>query len=600
MNELHDIKLSANALTVLEQRYLLRNDEGKVVESPLGMFRRVARAVASANKKYNDDPKLSENEFYQMMAKLEFLPNSPTLMNAGTSIGQLSACFVLPLEDSLDKIFKTIHDAAIIQKSGGGTGFSFSSLRPKGDPVKTTMGIASGPVSYMRVFNAATETIKQGSKRRGANMGILHVSHPDIIEFISCKSDLKQMNNFNISVAIDDKFMRSVKKDQEYPLINPRTNQIVRKVRAHDIWNLIITMAWKTGDPGIIFIDEINRKNQLPNIDTIESTNPCGEMPLLPYESCNLGSINLSKFIKNDRLSRKPDIDWIKLKKTIHLAVRFLDNIIDINKYPMPEIEKITKANRKIGLGIMGFANMLTQLRISYDSKNAVELAENLMKFIKYEATNASEELGKRRGSFPNIKSSVWFKKCKAMRNSTVTTIASTGTLSIIANCSSGIEPLFAISYIRNILDGRKLVETDHYFEQTAKEKKFFNHTIMAKIAKSDSIQPIKEIPADVRKIFKTAHDVSPEQHVRMQAAFQKYTDNAVSKTINLPKTSSIKDIEKAFMLAYKLKCKGITAYRYGSKPNQVFSIADQTKNKTATAESDFSGDCPFPMCSGV
>ncbi len=570
------VKLTKNALKVLEKRYLRKDENGKVIETPEQMFRRVASNIAKADEKYGGDVKKTEKEFYDMMVNLYFLPNSPTLMNAGTSIQQLSACFVLPVEDSMDKIFETLKHTALIHQSGGGTGFSFSRIRPKGDIVRSTGGIASGPVSFMKVFNSATDVIKQGGRRRGANMGILRVDHPDIMEFITCKEDPKELTNFNISVAVTDEFMEKVKKGEDYELINPRTGKAVKKLNAKEVFDKIVEEAWKTGEPGLIFIDEINRHNPTPHVGQIEATNPCGEQPLLPYESCNLGSINLSKFVKNG------EIDWEKLKDITWKAVHFLDNVIDMNKYPIPEIKKMTLANRKIGLGVMGFADMLIQLNIPYDSNEALELAEKIMSFIQKEAKQASVELGKERGSFPNFKGSVYDGKYPAMRNATVTTIAPTGSISIIAGCSSGIEPLFAIAFVRNVLDKEdRLYEINPYFEKIAKEMGFYSEELLQKIADNNgSVQGLEEVPIEVQRIFVTALDISPEWHVRMQAAFQKYVDNATSKTINLREDATIEDVRKAYMLAYELKCKGITVYRYGSRPQQVISAKEEKEER--------------------
>ncbi|HEC75877.1 MAG TPA: vitamin B12-dependent ribonucleotide reductase [Thermoplasmatales archaeon] len=566
--------LTKNALKVLEKRYLRKDEEGNVVETPDEMFRRVAHNIALADEKYGGDVKKTEKEFYEMMKNLYFLPNSPTLMNAGTPIQQLSACFVLPVEDSMDKIFETLKHTALIHQSGGGTGFSFSRIRPKGDIVRSTGGIASGPVSFMKVFNSATDVIKQGGRRRGANMGILNITHPDIMEFITCKEDLEEITNFNISVAITDEFMEKAKKGEDYYLINPRTGEKVNKLNASEVFKKIYEGAWKSGEPGVIFIDEINRHNPTPHIGKIEATNPCGEQPLLPYESCNLGSINLSKFVKNG------DIEWKKLKEITWKAVHFLDNVIDMNKYPIPQIKKMTLANRKIGLGVMGFADLLIKMNIPYDSNEALEIAEKIMSFIQDEAKKASIELGEERGSFPNFKGSIYDGKYPAMRNATVTTIAPTGSISIIAGCSSGIEPLFAISFIRNVLDkDDKLYEINPYFEEIAKKMGFYSKELFQKIAENNgSVQGIEEVPAEVQRIFVTALDIPPEWHVRMQASFQKYVDNATSKTINLRKDASIEDVKKAYMLAYELKCKGITVYRYGSRPEQVISAKEEEK----------------------
>lgn len=574
-----ELKMSLNAIRVLERRYLLKDETGKVVETPLELFQRIAKAIAL-------DPE-SEEEFFNMLVNLEFLPNTPTLMNAGTDLGQLSACFVIPVEDSLVSIFDAVKHMAIIQQSGGGTGFSFTGLRPKGDIVRSTKGVASGPVSFMRVFDTTTDIIKQGGKRRGANMGILRAEHPDIIEFTTSKTREGFLTNFNISVAANDKFMKAVINDDEYELINPRNKEGVKKVRAREMWNLIITMAWRTGDPGVVFIDEINRRNPTPHIGEMESTNPCGEQPLLPYESCNLGSINLAKMVKNG------GINWEKLEKTINTAVKFLDNVIDVNKYPLKEIEDITLANRKIGLGVMGFADMLVQLGIPYNSEEALKIGEEIMRFLEEKSHAASEKLAEERGAFPNFKGSIYKKP---LRNSTVTTVAPTGTISIIAGCSSGIEPLFAICFVRNVLEGTKLIEVNPYFEAVAKEKGFYSEELMMRIAKQGTLAGIEEVPEDVKRVFVTAFDVAPEWHVRMQAAFQKYTDNAVSKTINFAHDVDIKEVEKAYMLAYELKCKGITVYRYGSKAQQVLYLGDAV-DRYVSADAEYAGGCPAPVC---
>jgi len=597
--DLEEPKLSINALKVLERRYLLKNLKGEIVEIPAQLFRRVAKAVAAVDRKYGaSDTKVAntEEEFYRLMFNLEFLPNTPTLMNAGTDIGQLSACFVLPVEDSIPGIFNAVKNMALIHKSGGGTGFSFSHLRPRGDIVKTTEGMASGPISFMRVFDVSTDVIKQGGKRRGANMGILHITHPDVVDFIKAKLHEGFLTNFNISVTVTDEFINAVKTDGTLKLVNPRTKEVVNEVNARGIWNLIVEMAWKTGDPGMIFIDEVNRHNPTPHVGRIEATNPCGEQPLLPYESCNLGSINTAKMVKDNQ------IDWEKLRKTVRLAVHFLDNIIDANKYPLSQIKKLTYANRKIGLGVMGFADLLVQLRIPYDSEEALAAGEKIMQFIEQEGHKASIEIAGKRGSFPNFKGSIWEQKgYKALRNATVTTVAPTGTISVIAGCSSGIEPLFAIAFIRNVMEGTQLLEVNQFFEKVAKERGFYSDELMKKVSQHGSIKGFQEIPDDVKRVFVTAHDVAPEWHVRMQAAFQKYTDNAVSKTVNLPNNASIKNVEDIFWLAYELKCKGITVYRYGSKSEQVLYIGTMELNKTAPkivrADSEYAGGCPTPYC---
>ena len=586
-------KLTVNALEVLRKRYLLKNEEETIVETPAQMFTRIAKNVAYVDKQYGRNPRESEKIFYTLMAKLEFIPNSPTLFNAGTEIGQLSACFVLPVEDSLESIFTTLKNMALIEQTGGGVGFDFSRLRPNGDIVKSTKGVASGPVSFMRVFDIATEVIKAGGKRRGAMMGILRVDHPDIIEFITSKQQPGLLTNFNISVAITDDYMETLKEDGEYWLINPRNKAKVRKTKAKDIWNLIIKSAWMSGDPGAIFIDEINRHNPTPEVGRIEATNPCGEQPLLAYESCNLGSINLSRIVEDGK------IDWEKLKETVRNAVHFLDNVVDANKYPLKEIEAITRANRKIGLGIMGFAEMLIKLGIRYDSEEALQIAEKLMKFIEEESHKKSVEMGEERGAFPNFQKSIWKDRYSAMRNATVTTIAPTGSISIISGCSSGIEPIFAISFIRNVLGGTRLFETNPLFEIIAKERGFYSAQLLEKVAETGSLQKTDGVPEDVKKLFVTALDIKPEWHVRMQAAFQKYTDNAVSKTVNLRTDATIEDVRRVYDLAWKFNCKGVTVFRYGSKPEQVLYVGEiKTKEtKFVTAESDYSGGCPTKTC---
>src|SRR5574337_189934 len=486
----NDLGLSINAIKVLQRRYLLQNEKGEILETPSKLFRRVACAVASVEIKYGQkgDVKKIEDEFYKVMSRLEFLPNTPTLMNAGTKVGQLSACFVIPVGDSLPEIFNAVKWTAIIHQSGGGTGFNFSHLRPQGDQVRSTGGIASGPVKFMTIFDKTTEVIKQGGKRRGANMGILRVDHPDILEFIACKSKEGFLNNFNISVAVTDGFMKAVKNNQDYSLVNPRTRQIVGKLNARNVFESIVTSSWKTGDPGIIFIDEINRHNPTPVQGNIEATNPCGEQPLLDWESCNLGSINLAKVVLDCRLN------WKKLGKLIELGVRFLDNVIDVNNYPSDQIRRVTQSNRKIGIGVMGFADALIKMNIAYNSEKALKIGEQIMKFIKIEGHKASQRLGKERGNFPNFEKSIWRNKYGNMRNATVTTIAPTGTISIIAGCSSGIEPLFAVAYVRNVMEGTRLFETNPDFEKMARRGKFFSQRIIQEIAKNGSIQNISQI----------------------------------------------------------------------------------------------------------
>ncbi|MCK4576328.1 vitamin B12-dependent ribonucleotide reductase [candidate division WOR-3 bacterium] len=603
-----DIKLSINSTTVLKRRYLKKNEKGDVIETPSQMFHRVALNIASADAITNAsaDIKKREEEFYSMMTSLEFLPNSPTLMNAGTELQQLSACFVLPVGDSMQEIFDAVKHAAIIHKTGGGTGFSFSSIRPANDVVKTTGGIASGPVSFMKVFDSATEVIKQGGKRRGANMGILRVDHPDILDFITCKRKDGVLTNFNISVGITDEFMMAVEKGDDFLLINPRNGKMVQKINAKQLFDLITLMAWETGDPGVIFIDRLNRDNPTPTIGKIESTNPCGEQPLLPYEACNLGSINLAKMVKDG------EIDYKRLERVVRSAVRFLDNVIDMSKFPLPDIERIVRANRKIGLGVMGFADMLIQLSIPYNSNEAVETGEHVMKFISEKAKEKSKELAQEKSSFPNFELSIFAEKGDpAQRNATLTTIAPTGTISIIANTSSGIEPLFAIAYIRNVMDNTELMEVNPYFKEVAKNRGFFSENLMREIAKNGSIQDIDGIPDDVKKIFITAHDIAPGWHIKMQAAYQKFVDNAVSKTVNLPHIATPEQVKEVYNLAYELGCKGVTIYRDGSKRTQVLNIGSVGKEKIKadpnliedlklrldgeffTVDSEYAGGCP-------
>jgi ribonucleoside-diphosphate reductase alpha chain len=634
-----DLKLSVNAVKVLEARYLLKDDSGKIVETPGQMFHRVARYLALVELLYLPefyDPErrqpvrepdsverpeslsvwefdtlrrayaaLAEEgnmkvpfseiigavdvrwdvvekhtkEFESVMASREFLPNSPTMMNANTKLGQLSACFVLPVPDSIEGIFDAVKYAATIHKSGGGTGFSFSRLRPKGDVVASTQGVASGPLSFMRVFDVATDVIKQGGKRRGANMGVLSVHHPDIIEFITSKDSANQvLSNFNISVAITDEFMDALLNDTEYPLINPRTGEVVERIRARQVWDLIVAQAWKTGDPGIIFIDEINRRHPARHLGEIESTNPCGEQPLLPYESCNLGSINLSLFVENGRVA------WDRLRRVVHTAIRFLDNVIDANHFPLPEVRRTTRRTRKIGLGVMGWAEMLIKLGIPYDSEEAIEMAEKVMGFIQDESHRASMKLAEERGVFPAWEGSDWWKNGMRMRNATTTTIAPTGTISIIAGTSSSIEPLFAIAFVRNVLSGEELMEVNPLFEKIARERGIYSEELMIEIARTGSVQHV-DVPEDVKKLFRTAHEISPDWHVLMQAAFQRHVDNAVSKTVNLRSSATIGDVEKTYILAYRLKCKGITIYRDKSKKEQVIESGVKEPEKLLKKE---------------
>ena len=572
--------LLANSVTVLKKRYLRKKESGQV-ETPKDLFIRVAKNIAEAELKFdsNADVDSVADIFYTQMASLKFLPNSPTLMNAGNALQQLSACFVLPVEDSLEGIFEAVKYTALIHKSGGGTGFSFSRLRPKDDSVKTTKGVSSGPVSFMSVFDAATETIKQGGMRRGANMGILRVDHPDIMEFVYAKQDKTKLTNFNLSVGITEEFMKSVKNGTDYDLLTPRDRKKTGSKNAREVFNEMVRLAWEGGDPGIIFLDRINNANPTPAEGEMESTNPCGEQPLLPYESCNLGSLNLVQFIKNGK------IDWEDLKNTIRIAVRFLDNVIEMNNYPIKQIDEMTKKNRKIGLGIMGWADMLVMLNIPYNSDRAIALAEEVMKFIRDEGRKMSVELAEQRGSFPGFDKSIYPDLgFKAMRNATITTIAPTGTISIIAGASSGIEPYFALAYYRNVMDNNKLPEVNPYFLEKAHEGKFYSESLMNKLAEAGNAHNLTEVPEDIRKIFVTSHEIEPVWHVKMQAAFQKYTDNAVSKTVNFQNSATIEDVEKAYMLAYDLGCKGITIYRDGSRSGQVLNIGSVKEEKQEEA----------------
>jgi len=577
--DLPDPVLSENAITVLNRRYLKKNAKGIVIESPREMFWRVARTVASNETRYNPNADITQEalDYYRIMTKLDFIPNSPTLMNAGRKLGQLAACFVLPVEDSMEGIFETVKNAALVHKSGGGTGFSFSRLRPKSSPVDSTAGTASGPVSFMSVFNTATETIKQGGTRRGANMGILRVDHPDIRDFIICKRDMVSMTNFNISVAVTDKFMKAVDDGKKYKMIDPHSKRVTRHEDAREIFDMIAENAWLNGDPGLIFIDEVNRKEKTPQLGDVEATNPCGEQPLLPYESCNLGSINLDNILTDDL-----KIDWKGLRHTTRRAIRFLDNIVDLNKFPIKQIRDSTQANRRIGLGLMGFSDLLYALGIPYNSEEGVKLGRKIMKFIHTEARRMSDELAQERGQFPNCEGSVF---SHPTRNSTVTTIAPTGTISMIADTSGGVEPNFALCYVKRVMDDDRLLYVNRRFEQAARDGGWYSKELMEKIAEGTHLKGIDEVPEAAKRIFVTAHDVAPEWHIRMQAAFQEYTDNAVSKTINFPHSATIDDVKNAYRLAWKLKCKGITIYRDGSREQQVMNVGNSLAKLEAKAE---------------
>lgn len=594
-----DIKLSDNSLAVLKRRYLMKDSEGRVIETPREMFVRVAKFIAEADRNYGtDDEQINKTAlgFFEIMTRLEFLPNSPTLMNAGRPLGQLSACFVLPVGDSMEEIFETNKNAALIHKSGGGTGFSFSNLRPKNSVVASTSGVASGPVSFMKVYNSSTEAVKQGGARRGANMGILRVDHPDILEFIACKDNTSEITNFNISVAVTDAFMQAVKEKKPYPLYNPHTKRthVVdgREVylETREVFDNIVRHAWATGEPGIIFIDRMNRLNPTAPSEIIESTNPCGEQPLPPYDSCNLGSLNLGLFVREPLpadyalTDSGQGIDWERLGAVIRKAVHFLDNVIDRNKYPIAEIEKQTLKNRRIGLGVMGWADMLVKLGLPYNSEEAFGLAERLMAFIQTEAKNHSSELAKTRGKFPNWEGSIYKEQGIAMRNATVTTIAPTGTISIIARCSSGIEPCYSIAFERNVMDGTRLMEINPLFEKAAKDGGFYSEELIGRIARSNSLASFAEIPDPIKAVFLTAADIKPEEHIRMQAEFQKNCDSSVSKTINLLESATVADVHKAYILAYDTGCKGVTIYRDNSRPNQVLATIKAGETKPAVA----------------
>jgi ribonucleoside-diphosphate reductase alpha chain len=607
--------LSENAIAVLQNRYLIKDEHGRIIETPGQLFSRVGRLVASVETNYGageNEVKQWHKRFYDLLSSLKFLPNSPTLMNAGRPSGMLSACFVLPIEDSIEGIFETVKNTALIQKAGGGTGFSLDRLRPTGDRVASSGGTTSGPISFWRVFSQTTDAIQQGAFRRGANMGMMSITHPDILRFLHAKQDLKAFTNFNISVKITDKWMETLEKtpDALHVVENPRTGEkyllplqidvndytiqdlfkiadenVASPDATHrfytvgDLWKMIITCAHRTGDPGVAFIDRINHDNPTPALGEIEATNPCGEQPLLPYEACTLGSINLAKFVllcSPDKVGTTTEdgIDWPGLGETVKLGVRFLDNIIDACNYPVIKTAEIAHANRKIGLGVMGFADMLFMLGIPYDSRQAVKLAESLMKFINDTARRASSELAEQRGAFPNWASSTWSTEAKLkVRNAAITCVAPTGTISIIADCSGGIEPLYSLVFLRQVMAGRKLLQVNPIFKDVAEKRGFYSDALVQQILKTGSIQKIAGIPAEIRKIFKCAYDVSPEWHIRMQAGFQKHCDAAVSKTINFTEKAKVSSVDKAYRLAYRLGCKGITIYRRKSRADEPMTL---------------------------
>ena len=570
---MENLCLTPQAITILEKRYLKKDAQGKVIESPEEMFWRVARNVAEAERFYGNrtSPEELSEIFFRMMASLDFLPNSPCLMNAGRDLQQLAACFVLPVEDSLDSIFETVKQTALIHQSGGGTGFSFTHLRPKDDTVQSTGGMASGPLSFMRVFNMATEVIKQGGTRRGANMGVLRVDHPDIMEFITVKQQPNEMLNFNLSVGITKAFMEALEKDDQYGLINPRTKKEVSRIRAKEVLETIVSAAWETGDPGILFLDRINESNPTPELGEMESTNPCGEVPLLPYEPCVLGSINLSQMVKKG--DKGWEADFEKIRRTVRDAVHFLDNVIDMNQYPLPQIDQMAKGNRKIGLGVMGLAHFFIRLGIPYNSQKALEVVKGLMSFIQYQARARSIELAEERGVFPNYKGSIYDRSGgMRLRNATVTTIAPTGTLSLLANCSSGIEPLFAIQYTRRALEGMEFQVMDPLFIELGEKEGFLKQELIQSITEGASLKDLSQVPKDVKELFVTTFEISPVWHIKIQATFQEYTDNAVSKTINFPRDATKEEVREAFLMSYQERCKGITIYRSGSKGGQVLT----------------------------
>ncbi len=568
------LRLSAHAKIVLRERYLAKNTAGTIVETPAQLFWRVASDIAQAERLYPPACRLphAAQRWYDCMTRLDFLPNSPTLMNAGRRLQQLSACFVLPVEDSLTSIYESLRHQALIHQSGGGTGFSFSHLRPHNDRVASSSGVASGPISFMRLFNLSTDVIKQGGTRRGANMGVLRIDHPDILDFIALKQTPTEMTNFNLSVGITDSFMQALTHHRTYVLINPHNNKPMRRLPAQLIFDRLVEAAWTSGEPGLLFLDTINQANPTPRLGMIESTNPCGEQPLLNYESCTLGSINVAHFVA--RPNTQPTIDFARLADTIDLAVRFLDNVIDRNRFPLPQIDRMTKQTRKIGLGIMGFADLLIALNIPYNSEAALHMATNLMEFFRSHAHLSSAGLAAERGVFPAYRGSHLQTLHQRHRNATVTTIAPTGSISLIADCSPGIEPIYGVQEVRRVMDGIVLTSLHPAFVRHARALSLDLDSLRPDLAAHPSIQHMTHIPEELRRLFVTAHDVSPEHHVRMQAVFQRYSDSGVSKTINLPATATQAEVAAAFLLAYRLGCKGLTVYRTGSRQRQVLSCS--------------------------
>jgi ribonucleoside-diphosphate reductase alpha chain len=585
------MKLTDNALTVLRKRYFKKNEKGEPIEDWKQMITRVADNISAGNK-------TKFNKYYKLLDSGYFLPNSPTLMNAGNDLQQLSACFVLPLEDSMESIFESVKNAALIHKSGGGTGFSFSKLREANARVKSTSGVSSGPLSFLKVFNASTDAVKQGGTRRGANMAILSIDHPQILEFIKCKEDTSELTNFNISVGITDKFMKAVHKDEEFELKSPHTNKVTQVVNARDVFTLIVEMAHKNGEPGIIFLDRLEKYNPTPHIGRLESTNPCGEQPLLPNEACNLGSINLAV------MEEEGEFNWKVLQKAVTDSVEFLDDVIEQSQFPLPVIDEMVKSNRKIGLGVMGWADLLFRMEIPYNSDKAVELAEDIMEFVDYHSKKASMRIAAKVGAFPNFKGSIYQKgkllrkdngynwdalkteiSKKGIRNATTTTIAPTGTISMIANTSSGVEPQFSLVYVKNVMDGEKLLYVNPYFEKAVRDAGIYSKDLMEKVAETGGCSKIPEIPENIKKVFVTSHDITPEWHIRMQAAFQKYVDNAVSKTINFHSNATKEDIRIAYEMSYELGCKGVTVYRDGSRENQVLNVGTKVKEASEKEE---------------